>query len=38
VPIEVMDMEGHDHFSIMGEMQSPFSPLARAIQRQAGLG
>jgi arylformamidase len=37
-PIEIMDMEGHDHFSIVGELQSPFSPLARAIQQQAGLG
>jgi arylformamidase len=38
VPIEVRDMEGHDHFSIMGELQSPFSPLARVIQGQLGLG
>jgi hypothetical protein len=30
-------MEGHDHFSIVAELQSPFSALARAIQRQAGL-
>jgi arylformamidase len=37
-PIEVMDMEGHDHFSIVAELQSPSSPLARAIQRQMGLG
>jgi arylformamidase len=36
-PIEVMDLDDHDHFSIMGELQSPFSPLARAIQRQMGL-
>jgi arylformamidase len=37
VPIEVMDMDGHDHFSIVAELQSPVSPLARAIQRQMGL-
>jgi arylformamidase len=37
-PIEVLDLDGHDHFSIVGELQSPFSPLARAIQQQAGLG
>jgi len=37
VSVEVMDLEGHDHFSIVAELQSPFSPLARAIQRQLGL-
>jgi arylformamidase len=37
VPIEVMDLANHDHFSIMAELQSPFSPLARAIQRQLGV-
>ena len=37
VPIEVMDLPGHDHFSIVAELQSPFSPLARAIQSQMGL-
>ncbi len=37
VPIEVMDVAGHDHFSIVAEMESPFSPLARAIQGQMGL-
>ena len=37
VPIEVMDVAGHDHFSIVAEMESPFSPLARAIQAQMGL-
>jgi arylformamidase len=37
VPIEVMDLADHDHFSIMAELQSPFSALARAIQRQLGL-
>ena len=38
VPIELMDLEDHDHFSIVGELQSPFSALPQAIQRQAGLG
>jgi arylformamidase len=38
VPIEVMDLAGHDHFSIVAELQSPFSALARAIQGQMGLG
>ena len=33
VPIELMDLEDHDHFSIVGELQSPFSALAQAIQR-----
>jgi hypothetical protein len=28
----------HGHFSIVGELQSPFSALAQAIQRQARLG
>jgi arylformamidase len=37
VPIEVMDMDGHDHFSIVAELQTPFSPLARAIQGQMGV-
>jgi arylformamidase len=37
VPIEVMDLEGHDHFSIIAELQSPFTALARAIQGQMGL-
>ena len=37
VPIEVMDLQGHDHFSIVAELRSPFSPLARAIQGQMGL-
>ena len=35
--LEVLDMAGHDHFSIVGELESPVSPLARAIQRQMGL-
>jgi arylformamidase len=37
VPIEVLDLAGHDHFSIVAELESPFSPLARAIQLQMGL-
>jgi arylformamidase len=36
-PADVMDMAGHDHFSVVGELASPVSPLARAIQRQMGL-
>jgi arylformamidase len=36
-PVELLDMTGHNHFSIVGELESPFSPLARAIQRQMGL-
>jgi arylformamidase len=35
--LEMMDMAGHDHFSIVAELESPSSPLARAIQRQMGL-
>jgi arylformamidase len=37
VPIEVMDLPGHDHFSIVAELESPFSSLARAIHTQMGL-
>jgi arylformamidase len=37
VPIEVLDLAGHDHFSIVAELESPFSPLARAIQGQMKL-
>ncbi|HXD98492.1 MAG TPA: alpha/beta hydrolase [Candidatus Acidoferrum sp.] len=37
VPIEVLDLAGHDHFSIVAELESPFSPLAQAIQGQMGL-
>jgi hypothetical protein len=32
-----MDMTGHHHFSIVGELENPFSALARAIHRQMGL-
>ena len=36
-PGDVMDVAGHNHFSIVSELENPFSPLARAIQRQMGL-
>ncbi|HET7342301.1 MAG TPA: alpha/beta hydrolase [Methylomirabilota bacterium] len=36
-PIEVLDLAGHDHFSIVAELESPFSALARAVQRQMGV-
>jgi arylformamidase len=32
--VEVMDMTGHDHFSIVAELGSPDTPLSRAILRQ----
>ena len=38
MPVEVMDLAGHDHFSIVAELESPFTQLARAIQAQMGLG
>jgi arylformamidase len=34
---DVLDMAGHNHFSIVSELENPFSPLARAIHRQMGL-
>jgi arylformamidase len=34
---EVMDMAGHDHFSIITELGDPGTPLSRAILRQLGL-
>jgi arylformamidase len=37
VPVEVMDMAGHDHFSIVAELGDPASALARAIHRQMGV-
>jgi arylformamidase len=37
VPVQVLDMTGHNHFSIVAELESPFSPLARAIQGQMAL-
>jgi arylformamidase len=36
-PADVLDMAGHNHFSIVSELENPFSPLARAIQEQMGL-
>jgi arylformamidase len=35
--IEVMDLAGHDHFSIIAELESAATPLARAIRRLMGL-
>ena len=35
--VEVMDMAGHDHFSIITELGDPGTPLARAILRQIGV-
>jgi arylformamidase len=35
--VEVTDMAGHDHFSIVTELGGPERPLSRAIQRQMGL-
>jgi arylformamidase len=37
VLVETLDLTGHNHFSIVAELESPFSPLARAIQGQMGL-
>ena len=34
---EIMDMSGHDHFSIIMELGDPGTPLSRAIQRQIGV-
>jgi hypothetical protein len=35
--VEVMDMAGHDHFSIITELEAPDTPLSRAILRQIGV-
>jgi arylformamidase len=35
--VEVLDMAGHDHFSIAVQLGDPGSPLARAILGQMGL-
>ena len=35
---EVLDLAGHDHFSIVRELDRPTTPLARAILAQMGLG
>ena len=32
--VEVMDMAGHDHFSIISELGDPGAPLSRAILHQ----
>lgn len=37
VPVEVMDMAEHHHFSIVAELVDPASPLSRALLRQMGL-
>jgi len=37
VSIDVLDAAGHDHFSIISEMERPDTPLARAIRKQIGL-
>ena len=34
LPVEVMDMAGHDHFSIITELGDPGAPLSQAILRQ----
>jgi len=34
---DVMEMAGHDHFSIITELGDPGTPLSRAILRQMGL-
>ena len=34
---DVMEMAGHDHFSIITELESPGTPLSRAILRQLGV-
>jgi arylformamidase len=36
-PIEIMDAAGHDHFSIICELERPDTALARAIRKQIGL-
>jgi len=37
-PIHVLDAPGHDHFSIIAELERPDSTLARTIRKQIGLG
>jgi arylformamidase len=34
LPVEVLDMAGHDHFSIVTELGDPASPLSRAVLGQ----
>jgi len=36
-PVDVMDAPGHDHFSIVAELERPDTALARAIRKQIGL-
>ena len=36
-PIEVVDAVGHDHFSIVAELERPGTALARTIRKQMGL-
>jgi arylformamidase len=37
IDAEVIDVTRHNHFSIVSELERPDSPLARTIQRQAGV-
>ena len=37
VPIEVIDLPGHDHFTIMASLEDPRAPLTRVILSQLGL-
>jgi arylformamidase len=37
IPIDVIDAAGHDHFSIVAELERPDTELARAIRKQIGL-
>lgn len=37
LPGQVLDLPGHHHFSIAGELASPGTPLSRAILAQMGL-
>ena len=36
-PAAILDLPGHNHFSVVAELESPRSALARAIQHQMGL-
>jgi arylformamidase len=38
LPVEVMDMPGHDHFSIVTELGATGTPLGQAILQQLGVG
>jgi arylformamidase len=37
VPVEVLDLQGHDHFTIMASLEDPRTPLTGAILSQLGL-